>query len=240
MCSTFSGWLRSAFARCLKVPWRQPMREVSSRIVGQMTLTSISTWITQDTWERWISGGKRGRQAWHHPFFLMPEHHLWSKPTWSSCGCPEMPENVFAMTFNHAFVKMVLWNCRYDFYFRSGLAKYIGEHKNIVVVQHAAMIRYRRSIDFLMRFHLKTKLIWFDERALYFEQRFISKHDGFVRAVAVCKNTFVNSEDMVKVMTEHFNIPLPVCPPYLESFIKSNEESSLALKEEKLQLSWEL
>ncbi|TRY72710.1 hypothetical protein TCAL_01131 [Tigriopus californicus] len=126
---------------------------------------------------------------------------------------------------------------RYDFYFRSGLAKYIGEHRNLTVVQHAALIRYRRSIDFLMRFHLKTKLIWFDERALYFEQRFISKHDGFVRAVALCKNTFVNSEDMIKVMTEHFNIPLPICPPYLESFIKSNEESSLALKEEMLQLS---
>ena len=36
-----------------------------------------------------------------------------------------------------------------------------------------------------------TKLVYYDERSLYFEQRFVSLHDGFVRAVALCKNTVV-------------------------------------------------
>ena len=32
-----------------------------------------------------------------------------------------------------------------------------------------------------------TKLRFWDERSLYFEQRFVSLHDGFVRAIATCK-----------------------------------------------------
>ena len=36
-----------------------------------------------------------------------------------------------------------------------------------------------------------TRLIFWDERSLFFEQSFVSLHDGFVRAVAICKNTVV-------------------------------------------------
>eukprot|EP00095_Tigriopus_kingsejongensis_P007996 maker-scaffold269_size230758-snap-gene-1.30 protein:Tk07996 transcript:maker-scaffold269_size230758-snap-gene-1.30-mRNA-1 annotation:"AGAP003487-PA" len=126
---------------------------------------------------------------------------------------------------------------RYDFFFRSGLAKYLNNHPKVVVVQQASMVRYRRSINFFMRFNLLTKLVWFDERALYFEQRFVSKSDNFVRAVAISKSTFVNCTDVAQIMTDYFHVPRPVCPPYVEAFIKSNEESSLALKEEKLQLT---
>ena len=35
---------------------------------------------------------------------------------------------------------------RFDFYFRSGLSDYIEARKEIYVVQHAAMIRYRQRI----------------------------------------------------------------------------------------------
>ena len=59
------------------------------------------------------------------------------------------------------------------------------------LVQHASTIRYRKSIDFLVPFKVVTKLVYFDDHALYFEQRFISYPDGFVRAVAICKNTAV-------------------------------------------------
>ena len=42
-----------------------------------------------------------------------------------------------------------------------------------------------------MPFKVVTRLIFWDERSLYFEQSFVSLHDGFVRAVALCKNTVV-------------------------------------------------
>ena len=78
---------------------------------------------------------------------------------------------------------------RFDFYFRSGLSDYVEARKEIYVVQHAAMIRYRRPLNFLMPFIVKTKMVYYDERSLYFEQTFISKPDNFIRAVALCKNT---------------------------------------------------
>jgi hypothetical protein len=62
------------------------------------------------------------------------------------------------------------------------------------------LLRYRRSIDFLVLFKLVTKLLYWDERSLYFEQRFISLHDGFVRAVALCKNTCVGGTVTVRCL----------------------------------------
>ncbi len=65
---------------------------------------------------------------------------------------------------------------RFDFYFRSGMSRHLRQRR-LQVVQHAAMIRYRRSLNFLMPFVLKTKLVYFDKRSLYFEQTFISYPD---------------------------------------------------------------
>ena len=41
---------------------------------------------------------------------------------------------------------------RFDFYFRSELSDYVEARKEIYVVQHAAMIIYRRPLNFLMPF----------------------------------------------------------------------------------------
>ncbi len=60
---------------------------------------------------------------------------------------------------------------RFDLYFRSQLGDYFVGRYNEPVIGHSGVIRYRRSIDFLMPFRLHTKLVYFDERSLYFEQR---------------------------------------------------------------------
>lgn len=54
-------------------------------------------------------------------------------------------------------------------------------------------IRYRRPITFLLPFIVRTKLIWWDARSLYFEQRIESLTDGFIKAIAYSKSTIVNS-----------------------------------------------
>jgi hypothetical protein len=122
-------------------------------------------------------------------------------------------------------LKNAFYNFRFDFYFRSGLSKYFAKHKEMYVVQHAAMIRYRRSLNFLMPFVVKTRLIYFDKRSLYFEQSFISYPDQFVRAVALCKNTVVNC-DVITLMREQHSLDQPQCPPDLQKFIEANEISS--------------
>jgi len=118
---------------------------------------------------------------------------------------------------------------RFDFYFRSGLSDYVEARKEIYVVQHAAMIRYRRPLNFLMPFIVKTRMVYYDERSLYFEQSFISKPDNFIRAVALCKNTIVNC-NVMDMMKELYQYDQPECPPDLAKFIEANEISSNKLK----------
>ncbi len=118
---------------------------------------------------------------------------------------------------------------RFDFYFRSGLTDYLRKRKHLYVVQHAAMIRYRRSLNFLMPYIVKTRMVYFDQRSIYFEQSFISKPDNFVRAVALCKNTVVNC-NVMQMMKDLYNVEPLTCPPELSKFIEANDISSNKLK----------
>ena len=120
---------------------------------------------------------------------------------------------------------------RFDFYFRSGLSAYIEARPKMFVVQHAASIKYRKSINFLVPFKHVTKLLYWDDRSLYFEQSFISLHDGFVRAVAFSKNTCVGGS--VMEMMERFGHPSPPqCPEDLKMWLESQEVTSCRLRQQ--------
>jgi acyl-CoA thioesterase FadM len=77
-------------------------------------------------------------------------------------------------------------NCRYfremdfarvDFYERTGLYKLILQKKGSVF-QGAATIRYRRFIRPFTRFHLTSKIVYWDDQNIYMEHRFLSLKDG--------------------------------------------------------------
>lgn len=53
----------------------------------------------------------------------------------------------------------------------------------------AISIRYRRSIPIFRTYRIETRLVWWDDRAIYLEQRFVTKADGFVRAVAMSRQS---------------------------------------------------
>jgi len=118
---------------------------------------------------------------------------------------------------------------RFDFYFRTGCSAYIEARPKMFVVQHGASIRYRRSIDAFVPFKVVTRLIYWDERSLYFEQSFVSLHDGFVRAVALCKNTVVGGsvvQMLASLGVEH----IPEMPKEVELWLASQEITSSRLR----------
>ena len=137
---------------------------------------------------------------------------------------------------------------RFDFYFRTGIFSSSwrstiqfwtdllfgnrNEEKQVYIVQHGAMIRFRKPLNFLMPFVVKTKMVFFDKTSLYFEQSFISKPDNFVRAIALCKNTALNCPDVVEFMRKMYNVSQPECPPDLANFLEANKISSNKLREE--------
>jgi len=122
---------------------------------------------------------------------------------------------------------------RFDFYFRTGCSAYIESHPGMFVVQHGASIRYRRSINLFVPFKLVTKLVFWDEKSMYFEQKFISLHDGFIRAIALCKNTVVGGsvKDMLTSLGK--NSP-PTCPEEVELWMKWQDTNAKRLKQENL------
>merc|ERR1719500_1635823 len=121
------------------------------------------------------------------------------------------------------------WTTDLDFFFHTGCSAYIEARPKMFVVQHGASIRYRRSIDAFVPFKVVTRLIYWDERSLYFEQSFVSLHDGFVRAVALCKNTVVGGsvvQMLASLGVEH----VPEMPKEVELWLASQEITSSRLR----------
>lgn len=59
------------------------------------------------------------------------------------------------------------------------------------MVVGASTIRYRRSLAFREAFEIRTKVLGWDDKAFYLEQRFVSKKDGFVSAIMLCRQNVV-------------------------------------------------
>ncbi|MFC7431518.1 MULTISPECIES: acyl-CoA thioesterase [unclassified Agrococcus] len=77
---------------------------------------------------------------------------------------------------------------RIDLTKRAGMAAHLSKaHIHAVVGQQS--IAYRRSIGFLQRFTLESRLVGADERSVYVEQRFVAK--GEVMARAVVRGRFI-------------------------------------------------
>lgn len=78
------------------------------------------------------------------------------------------------------------------------------------------------------------QLIWWDEKAIYLEQKFITTADNFVRAIATSKQciTNVNVLELMKKFPECAN-ERPAAPEELEIWLNAIEVSSQKLRKDK-------
>ncbi|XP_061695728.1 protein THEM6 isoform X1 [Syngnathoides biaculeatus] len=81
---------------------------------------------------------------------------------------------------------------RFHHYMRNGLFMALCRMGAKMVVG-ASTIRYRRSLAFGEAFEICTRVLGWDDKAFYLEQRFLSKKDGFVSAVLLCRQNVVHS-----------------------------------------------
>lgn len=80
---------------------------------------------------------------------------------------------------------------RVDFYERTDLYRTI-KRKGGSVFQGAATIRYRRFIRPYHRFHIQSRIIYWDDQSVYMEHRFVRPSDQFVHAIAICRQRIVD------------------------------------------------
>uniref|UniRef100_A0A0K2T8A9 Protein THEM6 n=2 Tax=Lepeophtheirus salmonis TaxID=72036 RepID=A0A0K2T8A9_LEPSM len=127
---------------------------------------------------------------------------------------------------------------RFDFFLRSGLGPYIltnqSNKPNMYCVIRSASIRYRRSINLFDFFSVQSRLVWWDEKSIYFEHRFITLRDQFVRAIAY-SHCYIGNCDVEEMMRILDATPRPTLPPTdVQRWIDFMSSSSGKLKLELL------
>lgn len=90
---------------------------------------------------------------------------------------------------------------RVDFYERTRLYRTIVT-KGGAVVQGAATIRYRRFIRPFTRFTITSRIVYWDDKSVFMEHRFLSAKDNFIHAIVVCRQRVIDcsAEDVMKTL----------------------------------------
>lgn len=105
--------------------------------------------------------------------------------------CTTQDVDIFIRHMNNARYVRELDFARFHFYGLTGLYEGVRKHKG-GAVQGASSVRYRKTIPIFSPYKIETKLVWWDEKAIYLEQKFITLSDGFVRAIAMSKQCITN------------------------------------------------
>ncbi|XP_063307060.1 protein THEM6 [Pelobates fuscus] len=121
---------------------------------------------------------------------------------------------------------------RLSFFTRSGLFGAIHS-LGAGMVMAACTARYRRSLRLLETFEIRSRLLCWDDKAFYVEQRFVAPKDGFVCAVLLSRQHIIgNSPDKVVQSMCKRKVESPEFPEEVLHWIKYNDTSSQKLRAE--------
>jgi len=118
---------------------------------------------------------------------------------------------------------------RTDFVIRTGIFGKVIRAGQIPVLA-AATIRYRVQLELWRAYDLQTRVVCWDDKWVYMEQRFVivkGKKAGEVAAIMIVKGAFYDRKKKATVPTEKliraigFNGPSPAIPPHIEKWIES-------------------
>lgn len=114
---------------------------------------------------------------------------------------------------------------RFDFILRSGLGSMARRMKWNPLVA-SAVVRYRRPLFLFQRYRLVTRVVSWDERWIYIEQRF--EHDGHLVCVGLIKGLFFGARGRIPTHEVIHQVSpglLPAQPPHWVSRWKDLEHS---------------
>jgi acyl-CoA thioesterase FadM len=118
---------------------------------------------------------------------------------------------------------------RMDYLCRTGILQEVVRRRWTPLVA-GLTIRYRRSLVLLRPFELHSRLLWWDERFVYFEQRFVQ--DGETAAIALLRTALKDGRDTVptEAMARAFGFPThpPPCPDVILRWSHADEALAAA------------
>lgn len=123
---------------------------------------------------------------------------------------------------------------RMDLMFRSGAFK-LWVKGGLQPLVGMSMCRHFKALTVFQKFTLRSKLIGWDEKWIYFEQRFVAR--GKLYALGLVKGLMAGKQGPVPTSTllESLGIhePSPVLPAYVHAWLKSEHEAIAMLKAER-------
>jgi len=143
--------------------------------------------------------------------------------------CTTNDVDIFLRHMNNARYIRELDFARFHFYDRTGIYENIMAAKGHAL-QGASSIRYRRTIPIFTAYKVETRLVYWDDKAIYIEQKFITLRDKFVRAINISKQNIVGVEVDALFKGIEGCETKPVCPPELTHWLESIEISSAKLR----------
>ncbi|XP_028831879.1 protein THEM6-like [Denticeps clupeoides] len=121
---------------------------------------------------------------------------------------------------------------RFSLYMRNGVFKAVRALGATMVVG-ATTIRLRRALCVGEAFQLRSRIVTWDEKSFFVEQRFVSRKDGLVSAVMFCKQNVVRSSpDKILQFLCKRKVECPEVPADLQHWIDFIAASSQALRAE--------
>lgn len=141
--------------------------------------------------------------------------------------CTTQDVDIFIRHMNNARYIRELDFARFHFYGLTGLYEGVRKNKG-GAVQGASSVRYRKTIPIFSLYKIETKLVWWDEKAIYLEQKFITLSDGFVRAIALSKQCITNCNVVELIKEFPGGEKVPEAPQELKLWLVSSTQSSLS------------
>ncbi|XP_034038691.1 protein THEM6-like isoform X2 [Thalassophryne amazonica] len=122
---------------------------------------------------------------------------------------------------------------RFSLYMRNGVFKALRALGATMVVG-ATTIRYRRALYIGEGYELRSRIVSWDDKAFFLEQRFVSRKDGLVCAVMYCKQSVIlSSPDKIMQHLCKRKVECPEFPEDLKHWVNFISSSSQALRAEK-------
>uniref|UniRef100_A0A1Q3FNZ1 Protein THEM6 n=1 Tax=Culex tarsalis TaxID=7177 RepID=A0A1Q3FNZ1_CULTA len=146
--------------------------------------------------------------------------------------CTTQDIDVFLDHMNNVRFLRELDFARYDWFGRTRFWS-ILRSRGGATVQGATTIRYRRMIGLFRPFRVETRLVWWDERSLFLEHRFVTLTDGFVRAVAISRQVATGGFSLGELIGQFDECrEKPERPAEIGHWLDAIEVSSRTLRKE--------
>jgi len=167
-----------------------------------------------------------------------------------SSVCLTSDLDVYLTHMNNARYLREIDLARIEFLLRTGIWRELRRRGGLIFTI-ANSVRYRRFVRTFSRYEIRTRIVYWDDVSIFFEFRFVSKADGFVRAIVYNRQQVVDcsADELMRTVvgggggdgagpTEAAKTASegayqrPECPIEIHHWIQSNLMSSASLKAE--------